>query len=99
MIFEILGIIFILVGGVFGIRFALKKLKRDESKLIDEYDKEVEEGKILMPIDKRDFEDIEEFKEKTKKITKIQSQLKSIDKDFEKLKFVTEKRLEEEDGE
>lgn len=92
MIFEIIGGLFILVLGGFGVRFALKKIKQTESKLMNEYDKEFEEGKILMPIDKRDFEDLDEFKEKTKDISKIKNKVESLDEDFEDLKFVTEKK-------
>lgn len=92
MIFEIIGGLFILVIGGFGVRFALKKLKKDDLKNISEYDKEFEEGKVLLPIDKRDFEDLDEFKEKTKDIPKIQDKLESLNQDFKDLKFVTEKK-------
>lgn len=93
----IVGIIIVLciIGGlVFGGIKAIKKLKQDKSKFQEKLDKEFEDGKILLPIDKMDFKGLEEFKEKTCHIKSIKKQLDDIDKDFNKLNF-----KEREDGE
>lgn len=77
-----------IVGGmVFGGRKAFKKLKKDKSKDQEKIDKQFEDGKILLPIDKRDFEDLDEFKEKTSHIKSVKKQLDNIDNDFKKLEF------------
>lgn len=74
-------------GMIFGGRKAFKKLKKDKSKEQEKIDKEFEDGKILLPIDKRDFEDLDEFKKNTSHIKSVKNQLDSIENDFEKLEF------------
>ena len=66
----------------FVVRFIIRKIKKVDPEL-EEAEKEFEEGKILLPVDKRDFEDLEDFKEKTKHIPKIKEKLDTLDKDFE----------------
>ena len=50
---------------------SLFKFKEKKEKLNKELEKEFKKGKIILQVDKRDFENIKEFKEKTDKIQKI----------------------------
>lgn len=69
-----------------GTKKALKKLKEKIKKDNNKLDQEFKDGKILLPIDKRDFSDFKEFKEKTKGIKKINVKLQDdkLKEDFEK---------------
>lgn len=70
--------------------------KRKDS--INEYDKEFEEGKVLVPIDKRDFEDFDGFKEKVRDIPVLYNQIKTINKDFKEREFILRKPMVKENG-
>lgn len=74
-----------------GVFFAIKKLNKQKGKKEDVYLKEFNEGKILIPIDKRDFENFDKFKEDVKDDKIIKKQLDEIDKDFENREFTTGK--------
>lgn len=50
-------------------------------------EKEFSEGNILMPIDKRDFENLRQFKKDTANIPHIQKHLDNLDEDFKNRKF------------
>lgn len=96
MIKEILGIIFMLVLGFVGVKFSLKKLNKDKSKKEEEYEKEFSEGNIIMPIDKRDFENLDEFKDKTSHLNNIKETIENLDKDFENYEPIKECKKENE---
>ena len=86
----IVGIIIglcVISGIIFGGIKAFKVLKKDKSKDQENIDKEFEEGNIILPIDKKDFENLDEFKEKTSHIKSVKKELDNIDKDFDKLEF------------
>lgn len=86
----VIGIIisFLILSGVgYAIYKANKKFNKLDLKKEEEIEKEFNEGKILLPIDKRDFENMDEFESKTSHIESINKKIKSIDKDFEELKF------------
>ncbi len=82
--------IFLIPIGI-GIYFALKKHKKKKKIDEDNLLKEFEEGKIILPIDKRDFKDFKDFKEKTKHIESVKDKFETIDTDFEKFKFIVER--------
>jgi len=50
--------------------------KKDEKKFIEE---EFKKGNIIIPTDLRDYEDLEEFKEKTSDIESIKESLQEIE--------------------
>lgn len=87
MILEIIVSICVIGGGVYGGYKANEKLKKNKKKLQDDIQREFDEGKILLPIDKRDFENLNEFKENTSHIKSVQEKLDSIDEDFSNLDF------------
>ncbi len=103
MILEIIGIIIFLAFMSVGIFFAVKKVKKQTKINNEKYEKEFRDGKVLMPIDRRDFSDLEEFTKKTKDLHEIQEKIKTLDKDFDELEFIdhTEKdeSKDENDGE
>lgn len=84
-------ILIVVVVAIVVIGFIIKKAIKIKKKTKETYagvEEEFESGKILLPIDKRDFEDLEEFKEKTKHIPKIRKKLETLEEDFNKLEFV-----------
>ncbi len=86
----ILGLLFFGACMFFGIKFALKKLKKQKihsNNDMVEIEKEFEEGNILMPVDKRDFEDIEEFKKHTSQLPEISEQLEDLDRSLKNIKL------------
>lgn len=92
MFLEILGVAVILAGVFYGARFAIKRLNVVQLAKVTQYDKEFEEGKVLLPIDKRDFENFEEFKKQTDKVKVIKEKMETMDQDFEDLNFIIDKK-------
>ena len=95
MIKELFGIIFILVLIFIGVKFSMKKLNKDKLKKQEEYEEEFLKGNILVPIDKRDFENLDEFKEKTNHLPTVKETLKNLDKDFEGFESVLKENKKE----
>ena len=79
----------------FGTKYLSKKIKKKQENLQEEIEKEFKEGKIVLPIDKRDFENFKEFEDKTKNIKKVNDNLKNMEKDFDKFEMIKEEPREE----
>ena len=95
MIIVIIIIVVIVVASGYGLYRANNKITAFNKKKLVDVEQEFEDGKILLPIDKRDFEDFNSFKNKTSHIKIIDKKVKTIDKDFNDLEFKTHKN---EDG-
>ena len=69
--------------------FIIIKSKKSAIKKGEELiEKEFEEGKIILPIDKRDFENFKDFKKKTSHIPDISGKIETIKEDFRKFEFI-----------
>ena len=86
------SLIFFLLLSAGGLFFVFKKMKvgkSDWEKLKNKFKKKKspeqqawENGEIIIPLDKRDYEDISNFKEGIKDNKILSEQLKNIDKEF-----------------
>ena len=59
--------------------FPLKFLSKKKDKEMDFIEKELKKGKVILPTDLRDYEDLEDFKLHTKEIDLIKNRLVEIE--------------------
>lgn len=86
----LLAFLILTAGGLLIVRKKMKVGKDDGEKLIakikkkklSEFEKEFENNGVIIPCDKRDFEDFDKFKESVKDNKKTMDRLKTIDEDF-----------------